>query len=453
MYFLILGLCGLSVVGAAFEGLLPIIWILDGMLLFSVLVDWFRTPAPKGIEVSRNLPERAGLSAKFMRVIQLRCPAAVGLEVEVREDFSPNFDVVTRSLYGDLKASALVGDPTGGPDVGVMAEGTLLFERGYRSRSRGNQKLGDIRLRVRGALGLTYRQARLHGSQQISIEPPLAGLDRILRLAASERWHDLGVRRLRRRGGLTEFESLREYVQGDDLNLVDWKAFARRGFPIVREYQEERGQELIVVIDGGRRMGSAATSGEGGVWTKLDHALDTGLELAAVALQAGDRVGFAVFDRRLRVYVPPVKGSRQLGRIKEAVFAELPSGLESDLGRALRELSVLHRRRALLVILSDVADPLSVNHQRQALNSGSKRHGLVMATLDDPSLRAIEDGDGEATAGERAVAFALAEERAQALQSLRRSGAFVLDTLPAESAGPLLSAWLEARRGRLATSR
>lgn len=425
------------------------IWILDGLLVLAVAVDVWRTPSPKAFEVARNMPERAGLTQTFVRVIQVRAPRAVGLEVEVREVFSPNFDVLARTVNGVVAAAPAPDDPTGGPDQAVIVSGATRFERQYAARIRGVQSLGDLRLRVRSPLGFLQRQARLHGSQRISIEPPLAGLNRILRLAASERWHDLGVRRLRRRGGLTEFESLREYVQGDDLNLIDWKAFARRGFPIVREFQEERGQELIVVVDGGRRMGATTATGTGAGWTKLDHALDTGLELAAVALQAGDRVGFAIFDRRLRVYVPPVKGNRQLGRIKEAVFAEQPSGLESDLGRALRELSVLHRRRALLVIVSDVVDPLSAEHQRQALNSGSRRHGLVLATLDDPALRQIEAGESEASASERAVALALAEERAQVLRSLRRTGARVLDALPAESGGPLLTAWLDARRACL----
>ncbi|MFT7669398.1 MAG: hypothetical protein ACI8X5_002098 [Planctomycetota bacterium] len=444
---MVLALAVLSLVGIAAERARAVIWIMDGLLFFAVIFDRLRTPAPKALEVARDIPERAGLTVSFERQLLVGTQAAAGLQLEVREEFSPHFDVLARSVNGIKDCQPLAQDPTGGPDVAVLADGKTLFKRSYSSRTRGSQELGDLRLRLRGPLGLIQRQAFLRGSQRILIDPPLAGLSRILKLAASERWHDLGVRRLRRRGGLTEFESLREYVHGDELNLIDWKAFARRGRPIVREFQEERGQELIVLVDGGRRMGATTASGDHEAWTKLDHAIDTGLELAAVALQAGDRVGFAIYDHRLRVYVPPVKGRRQLGRIKEAVFAELPSGRDSDLGRALRELSLLHRRRALLVIVSDVADTLSVDLQREALNSGSRRHSLVLATLDDPSVRAIAEGELAASAAERAVAFALLEERNQALQILRRASARVLDTLPAESAGPLLGAWLDARRG------
>jgi uncharacterized protein (DUF58 family) len=235
-------------------------------------------------------------------------------------------------------------------------------------------------------------------------------LKHTLKLAASERWRDLGLRTLRRRGGMTEFESLRDHVHGDDLRLVDWKAFAKRGRPIVRQFQEERGQEMILVFDCGRRMsvtseaiaparetgdpssatgtqashasirskgagapssGARPTASIAG-WTKLDHALDAGLQIAAVALQRGDRVGALAFDSKVRAYVPPMRGSRQLERLRDALFAQEASALESDLERALRELALRHRRRALVLILSDIADPLSIDRQRTALATGSR---------------------------------------------------------------------------------
>jgi uncharacterized protein (DUF58 family) len=439
-----------SLLAPGVEALRPPVVVADLVLLGAVLVDLLRTPSPARLRVGRRLPPRAGLGVPFERVVRVEPGPAAGLLLELREEFSPDLEPLGRQLEGGEGAPLEEGDPTGGPDRVRLRPGENRLTRSYRGRVRGVKRLGALRLRLRGPLGLVERQTRLDGEQSLVVEPPLADLDRVLRLAVSERWQDLGVRRLRRRGGLTEFESLREYVRGDDPRLVDQKAYARRGTPIVREFQEERGQELLIAVDAGRRMGATTTDGERAGWTKLDHALDAGLELAAVALQAGDRVGFAVFDRALRAYVPPARGARQLGRIKEAVFGELPSPLESDLARALRELSVHHRRRALLLLVTDAADPLSAPAQRRALSAGSRRHALVVATLDDPSVRRVEAGELPAPAGERASALALAEERRGVLAELRRSGARVLDALPAESAGALLGAWLDARRGRLA---
>ncbi len=442
-------LLGLSILGVWLEPLRMLVWALDGMLVLVCLLERTLTPNPQSLGVSRRVPERAGLSREFERVVRIQAPkGAQGLRLELREVFCAELQASARTVDGQKGRPTIPGDPTHGPDVAILAEGVNSFVRTYVAGVRGELTLGDLRLTLRGPLGLLERQTVVRGLQTIRIEPPLTNLKTILQLAASNRWQDLGVRRLRKRGGLTEFEALREYVIGDDPRLIDWKAFARRGFPVVRDFQEERGQELVILVDGGRRMGATSTSGSQVNWTKMDHALDVGLELAAVALQAGDRVGFGVFDSRLRSYMQPLKGAHHLGRIKQAVFDKLPSALESDLARALRELSVLHRRRALLVVISDVADPLSISLQRRALQSGAKRHAIVLATLDDPSLRQIEEGTLEASAAERAVAMALANERSECLSVLRHSGARILDTLPAESAAPLLTAWLDARRGR-----
>ncbi|MFT7487365.1 MAG: hypothetical protein ACI9F9_003226, partial [Candidatus Paceibacteria bacterium] len=319
-----------------FEAVRPLIWTMDGVLLIALAVDYGRTPDPKSLKLARRVPERAGLFVEFERVVQVTVgPRGRGLRFELREEFGASLEPVHRTLPENRRAPLQAQDVTGGPDQILLEEGVNLLHRGYLARVRGTQQLCALRWRLRGPLGLVQRQGELSAQQSIRIEPPLAGLDTILKLAASNRWQDLGVRRLNQRGGLTEFESLREYVVGDDPRLVDWKAFARRGFPVVRDYQEERGQELIILVDGGRRMGASAQDAGRRAWTKMDHALDTGLELAAVALQAGDRVGFAVFDRRLRVFTSAHKGARQLGRIKSAIFAELPSSMESDLARAL----------------------------------------------------------------------------------------------------------------------
>jgi uncharacterized protein (DUF58 family) len=379
-----------------------------------------------------------------------------GLALEVREEFPPSFEVRERSvaeLASVRRAPPAAGDPTGGPDTCVLRAGTIDLARVYRPLRRGVEALGDLRVRVLSPWGLIQRQSRMRGTASVSVEPAMLGLKRTLRLAASERWKDLGVRIQRRRGGLVEFESLRDYVLGDDPRLVDWKAFAKRGRPIVREFQDERGQELVLCVDCGRRMSVAASEGEAtgeGAsrgWTKLDHALDAALELAAVALQRGDRVGCLAFDARTRAWIPPSRGRRQLERLKEGVFALEPSAEESDLGRALSELSVLHRRRALVLVLSDVADPLSVESQRKALAEGSRMHRILFAALDDPALRTAAEGRIEVDAPVRAAALGLQEERRAGLRRLHGAGARVIDTLPAEAAAPLLAAWLEARRG------
>ncbi len=426
----------------------PFVWIADVALVAACLVDLVLTPPPARLGLVRFVDERVDLGVEFERRVVVEPGRAAGLQLELREEFAAPFEVCGREGGGEELVAPAAGDPTGGPDrLRLPSTGTAVLRRRYRSLGRGVQELGDLRLRLRGPLGLVERQARLLGTQRIAVEPALLGLRRTLRLAASERWIDLGVRRLQRRGGQTEFESLRDYVRGDDPRLVDWKAFARHGRPIVRELRVERGQELIVLVDVGRRMGATGAEDELAGWSKLDHALDAGLELAAVALEAGDRVGMAAFDDRLRAFVAPSRGRRQLGRLREALFDLQPTRRETDLTRVLRELSLRHRRRAVLAILSDLADPLSLARQRRALRAGSRHHAIVLATLDDPSIRRAASRGGGASAALRAAALDLCAERSRGLRDLRRTGARVLDSLPADAAGPLLGAWLDERRG------
>ncbi len=444
----ILALCS---VGAVWLSPVRIVIALAlGLMLAAMVCDMLMTPSPRLLDVRRRMPERAGLSNDFVRVACIEAGPRVrlrdGLEIELWEECSPALEVRARTRSGESVPPA-PGDPTGGSDHGTLpVSGVLELTRVYRSSRRGIEGVGDLRLRLTGPLGLVQRQARLTGELTVAVEPALLGLRNTLRLAASERWRDLGVRHVRRRGGLTEFESLRDYVPGDDVRQMDWKAFARRGRPTVREYQEEHGQELLLLVDAGRRMGATTAEGTQRGWTKLDHALDTALQIAAVALDRGDRVGVCVFDATLRAFVPPARGARQWVRLSRAVFDIEHSDRESDLEGALREVGVRQRRRAMLLILSDVADPLSVEHQRRALQVGARHHKVLFAGLDDPSLRRAAEGRGTQRAAVRAAALGLVAEREAGLRQLARSGVRVLDTLPAEAAAPLLAAWLDARR-------
>jgi uncharacterized protein (DUF58 family) len=443
-------LVAVSFLGVAVPALRTAVVALDALLAAVVAVELARTPRPSSLHVRRKTVERAGLSQDFVRSFLVEPGPAGGLVLEVREEFPATFEVRARTVDGE-PAAPLADDPTGGPDHVRLPEDGRQVEiaRTYRGALRGVHVLGAVRLRLLSPLGLVWRQSRLPGAQPVAIEPALAGLRHTLKLAASERWRDLGVRSLRRRGWMTDFESLRDYVPGDDPRFLDWKASARRGRPMVRQFQVERGQELILLIDCGRRMAATAASGTVRGWTKLDHALDAALQLAAVALQEGDRVGVLAFDSQVRAWVPPTRGARAFPRLVETLFDLEPSSRESDLGRALREVGIRHRRRAMVVILSDVADPLSVDRQRRALASGGRRQRILFAALDDPTVRAAAAGaepPGEAATPLRAAAMQQMEERRSSLAHLSGVGARVLNPLPAEAAGPLLAAWLDARR-------
>lgn len=431
---LAVALVAFSLVGVVVPSLAIVAWLADVVLIAAVGADAWFAPSPSTYDVRRRVPRRAGQSRPFERALRVAAPRAAGLTLEIHED-------------RDVRIDCADPDHESRPEtVRLPADGVVVLTREFIGRVRGRYGFGDLRVRVRGPLGLAWKQARVAGRQDLDVEPPMTDVDRVLALAASERWFDLGVRRLRRRGGQSEFDALREYVVGDDPRRIDHKAFARRGSPMVKEYVEERGQELVLLVDTGRRMGVETSEGARAGWSKLDHALDAALQLSAVALQAQDRVGIGLFDERLHSYIAPEKGVRRLEHLRRAVFDAKPSEHESDLGRALRQLSGLHRRRALVLVLSEVADHYESARQRTALVAGSRRHRLVFASLDDPAIRRAADGVDPVRAAERLAAFTLRDDRRAALAHLRGSGARILDAVPADSATEILTAWLDERR-------
>lgn len=414
----------------------PALFVLDVLLVVASLLDFVLAGSPARVVPERRVLERVRLGVPFERELVLS-GARPGQRFELHEAFPASFTAL-------VPESAHPAD--GAPEHGRCdGTGRARLVRLYRAGLRGRFALGDLRLRLVGPLGLVARQARFAGAQALAVEPALLRLRETLRLAASDRWRDLGVRHLRRPGVSSEFESLREYVHGDEVRRMDWKASARRAKPMVRNYQLERGQELLILVDCGRRMRAVEAEGAEVGWTKLDWALDAALELAAVALSKGDRVGVAGFERDLLAYVPPARGRRAQASLTQALFPLQPSAHEADLARALKALAVRHRRRATVLVLSDVADPLSLDEQRAALAAGSRRHRLVFAALDDPSLRRAAEAYAEDPVT-GAAALELAGERRRGLRVLATSGARVLDALPAEAAAPLLAAWLEERR-------
>ncbi len=324
-----------------------------------------------------------------------------------------------------------------GPRVTAAGAIEIEFNLHARAKRRGTLQLGRQRVWLTGRF--LRRRIEAEGRQVVRVEPPMLTLRRTLQLVATERFWDQGVRRIQRaRGGQHEFESLRDYVPGDEPRRIDWKAFARRGKPMVREFEPERGQEVIVMIDCGRRMGVQVDA----LMTKLDRALDAGLEFASAVLSQRDKVGLMLYDSGVVKWVAPAGSRRQFQRFKEATYDVQLKGRESDLAAALRGLNQRHRRRALVIILSDAPDPAAAQLERRALAIASK-HRVIFAALSDPSL--LTAAESSADPLEKSAAEWLLDERSATLETYR-SQALVVDMPAIAGTGALLRAWFQERR-------
>jgi len=238
---------------------------------------------------------------------------------------------------------------------------------------RGDGSFGSIVCLVRSPLGLWQVRRRYAAAATVRVYPDFAAIASYLELLSDQQTIRLGIRKSQRRGEGLEFHQLRDYRPGDALRQIDWKATARRGEPISREYQEERDQRVLFLIDSGRRMRARDDS-----LSHFDHALNASLLLAYIALRQGDSVGLQLFGAEHK-WVPPLRGVTSVNVLLNEIY-DLHSGAESaDYIAAAEELMTRQRKRALVVLMTNLreedADLLP------ALRLLGKRHVVLLANL------------------------------------------------------------------------
>ena len=312
---------------------------------------------------------------------------------------------------------------------------------------RGQAPLGDIALCVRTPLGLSSQILRYPQTDAILVAPSLAGVVRFRWLAVHHRLATAGVRDVRRRGEGRSFARLRHYVTGDDPRHIDWKATAKRGRTITREFTTEQSQTVFVLVDAGRSMTQLA-----GRFPRFEYALSTTLLLADVATTAGDRVGALVFDDQIRALVPAQRGATALQALRTALVPVQASLVEPDYATAFRTLAQRQRKRALIVLVTDVIDARAARSLLAHLTRGAARHLAMVVALRNEALMtaATPAGTRPSDLYASAAAEELITERLTALQRMRDAGVVVLDVPPDAMAAAVVNQYLELKsRGAL----
>ena len=382
-------------------------------------------------------------------VVERSAPATIG----VGDRAAASYRVASRwgrTIYVAIHDSlpAYVASSRAAVTAAVPARTSRELGFELEGRSRGEAPLGDVALRVRTGLGLVARTLRYQTTDRIVVAPSLAGVRRFRWLAVHQRLAAAGVRDARRLGEGSSFARLRDYVAGDDPRHIDWKATARRGRPISREFTIEQSQTVYVMVDAGRSMTQLA-----GEFPRFEYALSSALVLADVAVTAGDRVGAMVFDDRLRALVPAQRGAAALQALRTALVPVQPTLVEPDYAAAFRALAQRQRKRSLLVLITDVLDARAARGLLAHLTRGASRHLAVVVALRNEALigaAALPANAGVRALYSSAAASELLGDRAAALQRMRDAGVVVLDVEPTAMAAAVVSQYLELKaRGAL----
>ncbi len=395
----------------------------DLVLAGAAVLDLALTPGPRLLEVVRLTPDRLYVLDEQEVALLVRNTSAFPLRGRLRDGTPAEFDAATEEVSGV-----------------VPGRGEVRWAYRVRPRARGLFAWGPIHLRFRSLLGLWEKGRIFPAAGETRVYPNLAALARYHLLARADRLAALGIRKVRQRGSAWEFESLREYVRGDDVRLLDWKATARRRKLTVRNQEAERNQTVLLLVDSGRLMNAEV---EGGA--KLDHAVNTALILAHVALARGDRVGLCTFSHTVHAWVLPRGNVAQNRLITEALYDLRGDYTESDHGLCLRLVASRHPKRALLVVLTDFVDATTAAEMVAHLRLAARRHVVLFVALKDPFLeRAARAVPRTAAEGFRkAAAVDLLHERREVLERLRQVGAHVLDAEPTGLTPPVINRYLE----------
>jgi uncharacterized protein (DUF58 family) len=287
---------------------------------------------------------------------------------------------------------------------------------------RGDRRAAHVTVRSFGPLGLAARQRRHAVPWAVRVLPPFTSRKFLPEKLSRLRELD-GAVTLNRRGQGTEFDSLREYVDGDDVRSIDWRATARAGDVVVRTWRPERDRRLVCVLDTGRT--SAARVGD---VPRLDAALDACLLLAAVAAKAGDRVDLLAADAAVRASVEGASRNEVLPKLVQAMAPLEPALLESDAQLMVAEVLRRERKRALVVLFTAL-DAAPIEHGLLPVLGGlTSRHTVVLAAVGDPRVAELarQRGDERAVYDAASAESALAERRRITAQ-LSRRGVIVVD--------------------------
>ncbi len=408
-----------------------LVW--DALSLLAAILDGWRLPAAQRITVERLWSNAPSLDSETEIELAVTHDCATILECKLMDDL-PEALVATPATYS-LRAFPRV-------------RATLRYK--IEPRERGDVSTGGVYIRYASLLGLVERWAMAPLAQPVRIYPALRqGEDQEIYLARG-RQIELQLRQVRERGLGRDFESLREYLEGDDLRDVCWTATARRGQLITRRYQTERSQAVWIVLDAGRLLQGRILRGsefESRGHSKLDYACSTAVALAQLALFSGDRVGLLVYGQHIQQRVLPGRGPAHLRQIVEARAQARAEASEADHLRATATLNRWQPRRALILWITDLAEtamrPEVIDGAMQLLH----RHVLLFVAMAQPDVAAIANmRPGTVEQMFRAsAAQELTIRRELLLARLREQGALTIDLDPAQLTSAVLNQYLKVK--------
>jgi len=400
--------------------------VLAVVLAAATIADAILGPPKSSLHVTRTPPEHFALGIR----------TDVSYNIENRSDRAVRVAIIETPAHTlRYETDELVAN--------VPPQSRATIERPVTPMFRGADSLGTLYVWYENPLGLIRRRLRIPAPQPIRVFPDLAAVERYGKLHLRNRTIEAGLRRMKLRGSGTEFESLREWSDGDAFRRIDWKATARRGKLMVAQHEVERSQNVMLLLDCGRLMTPRIDAGR-----KLDYAVTAALSLATIAGLASDRVGLVAFAHEILAASAPRSTRSSIAHLTDRLYGLEPRFEESNYARAFGYLRHHLHKRSLIVFLTDVIDPLAQAAVMAEVGSLARHHLLICVFMNDAAVGAAlaEEPHTVADAYRASVAVGLANERRLAKARLERTGVIVIDVPAKKLTTTLIDEYLRVKR-------
>lgn len=422
----------------ALVGVLPIAFspwpaaafgVLFAALATAVAVDVALAASPRAVRLTRLGDTAARLGEAIEVRLVIEHPGRRTLRGVVRDAWPPSTRATPRTH-----------------PIRIAAGQRVQLVTSLSPVRRGDHDAAQVTVRSIGPLGLAGRQASHRVPWRVRILPPFLSRKHLPSRLAKLRELD-GTVPVLIRGQGTEFDSLREYVVGDDVRSIDWRASARRADVVVRTWRPERDRRIVIVLDTGRtsagRVGVDPTASDPSGWPRLDWSMDAALLLAALASRAGDHVDFIAHDRVPRAGVFNASRTELLAHLVEAMAPLQPALVESNAPAMVASVQRRIRRRALVVLMTELNATALEEGLLGVLPQLASKHHVLIAAVSDPRVDRLAAGRADAArVYDAAAAERARNDRARIATRLRHMGVDVVDAEPEELAPALADRYI-----------
>ncbi|MFV0592417.1 MAG: DUF58 domain-containing protein [Draconibacterium sp.] len=387
-------------------------------------VAWLFFPGGK-LDITRTLPARFSLGDDNPVLVAIQSSFPVKLDFGIIEELPPQFQ--KRDFWVD----------------GQLAAGERYqFDYLLKPLTRGEYKFGHTNVYISSMLGLVQRRIKGSQPEMVAVYPSFISMRKFELMAISNRLEDVGVKRIRKVGQHSEFDQIREYVPGDDSRTINWKATARRAALMVNQYQEERSQQVVSLIDMGRVMEMPFNG-----MALLDYAINASLIISNTAMYKHDRAGLLTFSSRIHSFVQPDRKGGHLQRIMEVLYNQQTNFNEPSYEKLYAAVSTKIKQRSLLILYTNFEGIPSLKRQLSFLKKLVARHLLLVVFFENTEVLQMAD-EGSHNLEEvyvHTIARKFVHDKKRMVRELKRAGVMALLTAPESLSINLINKYLEIK--------